>query len=57
MHRFSKIHYGWIVVGSYNSRNGPMEVSLEAARQIWADTHARFSIDDRSDTRPRSFLT
>jgi predicted esterase/Tfp pilus assembly protein PilF len=39
--------YGWIVVGSYNSRNGPMEVSLEAARQIWADTHARFAIDDR----------
>ncbi len=39
--------YGWIVVGSNNSRNGPLAPSVEAARAVWADTRARFAIDDR----------
>jgi poly(3-hydroxybutyrate) depolymerase len=39
--------YGWIVVGSLNSRNGPMKVSIDASNALWNDTHARFSIDDR----------
>ena len=39
--------YGWIVVGSYNARNGPTSVSLDAAKKMWEDTHARFAIDDR----------
>ncbi len=38
--------YGYIVVGSNNSRNGPQPLS-EIVRDLWADTHARFSIDDR----------
>jgi tetratricopeptide (TPR) repeat protein len=39
--------YGWIVVGSLNSQNGPMQVSIDASDALWNDTHARFSIDDR----------
>ncbi|HEX7176890.1 MAG TPA: hypothetical protein VF240_16640 [Pyrinomonadaceae bacterium] len=39
--------YGWIVVGSNNSRNGPLAPSVAAARAVWADTRARLSIDDR----------
>jgi predicted esterase len=39
--------YGWIVVGSHNSRNGPTSVSLDAAKKMWEDTHARLAIDDR----------
>jgi len=38
--------YGWIVVGSNNSRNGPWSPVLDAWRAITKDTHARFSIDD-----------
>ena len=38
--------FGWIVVGSHNSRNGPWEVILRAARTLWLDTHARFAVDD-----------
>ncbi len=34
------------MVGSHNSRNGPWEVILRAARVLWLDTHARFAIDD-----------
>ncbi|HYP52349.1 MAG TPA: hypothetical protein VEQ42_02350 [Pyrinomonadaceae bacterium] len=37
--------YGWIVVGSNNSRNGPLQPSLEATKAMWDDTHARLSID------------
>jgi predicted esterase len=40
-------HYGWIVVGSNNSRNGPFEVNLNAMDAMWRDTHARFAIDAR----------
>jgi len=38
--------YGYIVVGSNNSRNGPWEPSVVAIRALWVDTHARFSLDD-----------
>jgi poly(3-hydroxybutyrate) depolymerase len=38
--------YGYIVVGSNNSRNGPQQLS-EIVRNLWEDTHARFSIDDQ----------
>jgi dienelactone hydrolase len=38
---------GYIVVGSNNSRNGPLKVSLDAAEAVWRDTHDRFSIDAR----------
>ncbi len=38
--------YGWIVVGSNNSRNGPLRPSLAAASAVVNDTRARFSIDE-----------
>jgi dienelactone hydrolase len=38
---------GWIVVGSNNSQNGPWEPINTAMKAMWADTHARFSIDDK----------
>jgi pimeloyl-ACP methyl ester carboxylesterase len=38
--------YGYIVVGSNNSRNGPQQLS-EIVRDLWADSHARLSIDDQ----------
>lgn len=37
---------GFVVVGSNNSRNGPMGPIQEAIRAMLNDTHARFSIDD-----------
>lgn len=37
--------YGYIVVGSNNSRNGPGKIQSDAMQAMWADTHARFSID------------
>jgi predicted esterase len=39
--------YGYIVAGSLNSRNGPWEVSLNAAKAMTADVKARFSIDPK----------
>ena len=39
--------YGYIVVGSNNSRNGPWEPILEAAAAMRADVEARFHIDPR----------
>jgi dienelactone hydrolase len=39
--------YGYIVAGSNNSRNGPMDVIITAVRALLDDTRARFSIDDR----------
>jgi len=39
--------YGYIVVGSNNSRNGPWEVTLAAAQAMWEDTHQRFLLDER----------
>jgi len=37
--------YGYIVAGSLDSRNGPWEVSMQAAKAMTADVKARFSID------------
>jgi dienelactone hydrolase len=37
--------YGYIVVGSNNSKNGPGAQQLEAAQAMWNDTHRRFAID------------
>ena len=39
--------YGYIVAGSLNSRNGPWEPSLEAAKAMMADVMRRFSIDTK----------
>jgi dienelactone hydrolase len=39
--------YGYIVVGSNNSRNGPVEPQQAAANAVWRDTLARFVIDLR----------
>jgi poly(3-hydroxybutyrate) depolymerase len=39
--------YNYIVVGSNNSRNGVNLPTSEIVRDLWADTHTRFSIDDR----------
>ncbi len=36
--------YGYIVVGSNNSRNGPFEICKTAVEVIWKDTHTRFNI-------------
>jgi tetratricopeptide (TPR) repeat protein len=38
--------YGYILVGSNNSRNGPWENCFKAAQAVWKDTHLRFSIDN-----------
>ena len=38
--------YGWIVAGSNNSRNGPMQASVDAWKAVWADTHERLAIDE-----------
>jgi dienelactone hydrolase len=39
--------YGYIVVGSNNSRNGSWKVEAEAAQAMIEDTRSRLSIDDR----------
>lgn len=39
--------YGYIVVGSNNSKNGSWKIEGEAAQAMWDDTHARLAIDDR----------
>jgi predicted esterase len=38
--------YGWIVLGSNNSRNGPWDVVVNAWNAMQKDTHQRFAIDD-----------
>ncbi len=39
--------HGWIVVSSWNSASdGPMAPNFTAMHALWADTHARFAIDD-----------
>jgi tetratricopeptide (TPR) repeat protein len=38
--------YGYIVVGSYNSKNGPWEDNFQAIKALWLDTHIRYKIDD-----------
>lgn len=37
---------GFIVAGSNNSRNGPLDVARDAIRWLLTDTHQRFAIDD-----------
>lgn len=44
--------YGWIIVGSNNSRNGALQPSVDAWKAILKDTQARFPIDDE-----RAYLT
>jgi hypothetical protein len=39
-------NYGYIVVGSNNSRNGPQGGGSEAAQAMWLDTALRFPIDE-----------
>jgi dienelactone hydrolase len=39
--------YGYIVVGSNNSRNGPGDVIHRAIWAMWRDTRARFAIDEK----------
>ena len=39
--------YGYIVAGSLNSRNGPWDLSMKAAKAMTADVKARFSIDPK----------
>ncbi len=39
--------HGYIVAGSNNSRNGPLDLQWQAANAVWGDTHSRFNIDDR----------
>ena len=37
--------YGYVVAGSLDSKNGPIELSQQAAKAVWADIRERFSID------------
>ena len=39
--------YGYIVVASNNSRNGPQGGASDAVNSIFQDTHQRYAIDDR----------
>lgn len=39
--------FGWILVGSNNSRNGPLATSVLAARAIWTDARERLPVDGR----------
>jgi len=39
--------FGWILAGSNDSRNGPMEASARAAAAVWADARTRLPIDER----------
>ena len=39
--------FGYVVVASNNSKNGPMGGSREAAAAIWKDTHERLPIDPK----------
>ena len=38
--------YGYIVVGSNNSKNGPSGPEVEAFNALWREVHARFRVDD-----------
>jgi predicted esterase len=38
--------YGYIVMGSNNSRNGPVQVEFEAMRALYSDARRRFAIDE-----------
>jgi hypothetical protein len=45
VYRLAAEKYGYIVVGSNNSRNGPVAIQMAAARAVWLDTHRRFALD------------
>lgn len=45
--RLAAEEFGYITVGSNNSRNGPNGRPVEAADAIWRDTQARFPLDER----------
>ena len=38
--------YGWILIGSNNSRNGPWEPNLKAALAMFEDSNARLPVDE-----------
>jgi tetratricopeptide (TPR) repeat protein len=39
-------HYGYILAGSNDARNGPWKPLVEAAQAVFHDTHSRLAIDD-----------
>ncbi len=39
--------FGYVVVGSNNSRNGPQAPIVAAVEAIWRDTHARLALDPK----------
>jgi hypothetical protein len=39
--------FGYIVVGSNNSRNGPTEPVIEAIKAVWNDTRSRLALDPK----------
>jgi predicted peptidase len=39
--------FGWILVGSNNSRNGPLATSVQAAHAVWIDVLERLPVDGR----------
>lgn len=39
--------FGYIVVGSNNSKNGPYDIADQAIFAMWKDTRQRFSVDSR----------
>ena len=39
--------FGWLVIGSNNSRNGPMQPSINAWNAVVRDAQKRFRIDER----------
>lgn len=44
LYKDSAEKYGYIVVGSNNSKNGPSALEMAAAQAVWLDTHRRFAI-------------
>jgi dienelactone hydrolase len=46
-YRIAAEQYGYVVAASNNSRNGPWEVSMSAARAMIDDLATRFALDDK----------
>jgi predicted esterase len=46
-YRAAAEQYGYVVAASNNSRNGPWEVSMAAARAVVDDLAARFALDEK----------
>ena len=38
--------FGWILIGSNNSKNGPLKDSVAAARALWTEAKERFPVDE-----------